>query len=125
MKKHGVPHCPRQRPRAEPAMKLTALDQLVRATLETWQGLHDWLSALEVTPERVAPLIEVAQDVPEVLRVPLLHHHLRRAPGDIPLVLRLLFFGDRVESSDLLTAFGNERLEWLKQTGLASGEGST
>jgi len=106
-------------------MVLPTLDQLGRVSLDTWHGLGAWLSELEVTPERVAPLIEVAQEVPEVLRVPLLHYHLRRTSGALPLVLRLLFFGDHVESKDVLAAFGSERLEWLKHAGLIEGAGSS
>lgn len=106
-------------------MVLPNLEQLRGVRREVWHRLADWLHELDVTPERVAPLIEVAQGVPEVLRVPLLHYHLRRAEGDLPLMLRLLFFGDRVDSSELLAAFGIERLEWLKQAGLVRATGST
>ena len=105
-------------------MVLPNLEPLGSVGLDTWHGLNDWLGELEVTPERVAPLIEVAGEVPEVLRVPLLHYHLRRASGGLPLVLRLLFFGDHVESHALLAEFGSERLEWLKRTGLLTGSGS-
>ncbi|HEX2672726.1 MAG TPA: hypothetical protein VHM25_17705, partial [Polyangiaceae bacterium] len=102
-------------------MPLPSFEPLGRVGLETWHALHDWLSELELTPERVAPLLEVAQGVPEVLRLPLLHYHLRRASGGLPLVLRLLFFGDHVESRELLAEFDSERLEWLQRTGLVIG----
>src|SRR6478735_3033718 len=110
-------------PRAQPVMGLPGLERLVRIRPETWHGLSDFLTQLELRPERVAPLIEVAEAVPEVLRVPLLHYRLRRAPGGLPLVLRLLCFGDRVELRELSSAFGHERLDWLKRTGLVEFEG--
>jgi len=109
--------------REESVTILPALEPLTRAEPGTWQALSDWLTGLELKPERVAPLVAVAEGVPEVLRVPLLHYRLRRTPGGLPLVLRLLCFGDRVDSRELLAAFGEERFEWLKRIGLVTCEG--
>src|SRR6478736_277621 len=106
-------------------MALPVLDELGRAPSTAWQALSDWLSELQVTPERVAPLIEVADGVPEILRLPLLHYRLRQLTGGLPLVLRLLFFGDRVEANEFVSEFGSERLEWLKQLGLVQCAGSS
>lgn len=105
-------------------MTLPTLELLARTKPEAWQALNDWLSELEVTPERVAPLIEVADGVPEVLRTPLLHYRLRRAPGGLPVILRLLFFADGVDSDQFLAEFGQERLEWLVQIGLVTTTGT-
>lgn len=97
---------------------LPTLEQLRQARPESWVAMNEWLTEVGVTPERVAPLVDVAAGVPELLRVPLLHHRLRRLPGALPVVLRLLFFGDGIDTEQLVVELGQARVEWLKDVGI-------
>lgn len=102
---------------------LSSLELLNQAKPETWAQLCEWLVGVGVTPERVEPLIDVARGVPEPMRAPLLQYHLRRLPGELPLVLRLLFFCDRVDVAELHSVVGSERAAWLEAAGLVTERG--
>lgn len=105
-------------------MDLPSLEQLCRREPETWHSLQEWLIDLGATPDQVAPLVDVARDVPELLRVPLIHYHLRQRSGPLPVVLRLLFFGERIDVDELVAQLGADRLEWLRDIGLVTCTGS-
>lgn len=104
-------------------MALPSLEILNRCKPETWRALSDWLSQVGVAPERVAPLVEVGSGVPELLRIPLVQCHLRKLSGTLPVVLRLLFYGERIDAGELQAALG-ERYDWLREIGILAVTGS-
>lgn len=70
------------------------------------QRLHD----VGVSRESLRPISKLCERLPEPLRVPIRHYHLRQLAAPLGPILRAFFFGDAVPEGELTHALGGAEL---------------